>query len=228
NNKVDNAFFLDIKLNGQVIQQNIIAKGFVAGSKYPWEERYGPVMLRVTKGVIALRNVDIRHTDFEAVKAPQKHGEKTNQQELIDFVALGKEMFGALGCGSCHAVVQDDASVKSGPNLFGLFGATPRDREVAEGTAGHKFTVKTDRTYLHSSIRAPASQLAINEEGGRKGEAYLPVMPAYSEQIASDKQIDAIGAYLDTLNTRFEQGPIVKLVTTEGPQQYDPMEDSLQ
>src|SRR5690606_3057406 len=81
NNKVDNAFFLDIKLNDQLVQQNVIAKGFVAGSKYPWEERYGPVMLRVTKGAIALRNVDIRHTDFEAVKAPQKHGEKTNQEE---------------------------------------------------------------------------------------------------------------------------------------------------
>src|SRR5690606_7086984 len=39
NNKVDNAFFLDIKLNDQLVQQNIIAKGFVAGSKYPWEER---------------------------------------------------------------------------------------------------------------------------------------------------------------------------------------------
>src|SRR5690606_12222848 len=115
--------------------------------------------------------VDIRHTDFEAVKAPQKHGEKTNQEDLIDFVALGKETFGALGCGSCHAVIQDDASVKSGPNLFGLFGATPRDREVAEGAEEHKFTVKTDRTYLHNSIRSPASQLAISEAGGKKDEA---------------------------------------------------------
>lgn len=228
NNKVDNAFFLDIKLNEQLVHQNTIAKGFVAGSKYPWEERYGPVMLRVSNGVIALRNVDIRHTDFDTVKVPKQHGGKTNQEELIDFVALGKETFGALGCGSCHAVAQDDASVKSGPNLFGLFGATPRDREVAEGSEGHRFTVKTDRTYLHNSIRSPATQVATIERGEKNDEAYLPIMPAYSEQIVSDKKIDAIGAYLDTLNTRFKQGPVVKLVTTEGPQQYDPIADSLQ
>src|SRR5690606_28013864 len=125
-------------------------------------------------------------------------------------------------------VAQDDTSVKSGPNLFGLFGAAPRDREIAEGTEGHRFTVKTDRTYLHNSIRAPATQLAVVERGAKEGEAYLPIMPAYNEQVVSDKQIDAIGAYLDTLNTRFKQGPVVKLVTTEGPQQYNPLEDSLQ
>lgn len=228
NNKTDNAFFLDVKINGELVHSNTIAKGFVDGSKFPWEERYGPVMLRVTKGTLALRNVDIRHADFDAVKVPTTHGQKTNQEELIDFVALGKETFGALGCGSCHAVASDDASVKSGPNLFGLFGATPRDREVTEGTEGHRFTIKADHTYLHSSIRTPATQLAISEQGAKKGEAYLPIMPAYGEQIISDKQISAIGAYLDTLNSRFKQGPVVKFVTAEGPQQYDPLEDSLQ
>lgn len=228
NNKINNAFFLDVNVNGESVQQNTIAKGFVVGSKYPWEERYGPVMLRVTKGAIAVRNVDIRHTDFEAVIVPTEYRQKTNLDELIDFVALGKENFGALGCNSCHAIAQNDTSVKSGPNLFGLFGAAPRDREVAEGAEGHRFTVKTDRTYLHNSVRAPTTQLAVIEQGAKKGEAYLPIMPAYSEQVVSDKQIDAIGTYLNTLNTRFKQGPVVKLVTTEGPQQYDPLEDSLQ
>lgn len=228
NNKTDNALLLEVKLNNQLIHQNTIAKGFTQGSKYPWEERYGPVMLRVNEGTIAIRNLDIRHADFEAVTVPKEHGQKTNLDQLIDFTALGKDTFGALGCGSCHAVEQGDNSVKSGPNLFGLFGATPRDREVVEGNEGHRFTVKTDRTYLHTSIRSPASQLAVSEQGPQKGEAYLPVMPAYNDQVVTDKQIDAIGAYLSTLNTRFAQGPVIKMVTADGPQQYDPLEDSLQ
>lgn len=228
NNKINNAFFLEVKLNDQIIQQNIIAKGFVQGSKYPWEERYGPVMLRINEGALAIRDLDIRHADFEAVTVPQEHGQKTNLDELIDFAALGKDTFAALGCGSCHAVELGDGSVKSGPNLFGLFGAAPRDREVVEGDEGHRFTVQTDRTYLHTSIRSPALQLAVVEHGQQKGEAYLPVMPAYNDQVVTDKQVDAIGAYLGTLNTRFAQGPVIKLVTADGPQQYEPLEDSLQ
>src|SRR5690606_13358388 len=62
----------------------------------------------------------------------------------------------------------------------------------------------------------------------KKNEPYLPIMPAYGEQLVSDKQADAIGAYLATLNSRFQQGPVIKLVTTEGPEQYDPLVDSLQ
>jgi len=37
------------------------------------------VMLRIIKGTIALRNVDIRHADFASVIVPKIHGEKTNQ-----------------------------------------------------------------------------------------------------------------------------------------------------
>lgn len=227
-NKKDNAFFLDVKINGKLVQQNTFIKGFTAGAKYNWEERYGPMMLRVNQGAIALRNLDIRHADFEAVKVPSEQGKTTNVNELMDFVAQGKESFTALGCGACHAVGETDVSVKSGPNLFGLFGSTPRDREIIESAEGHRFTIKTDRTYLHNSVRSPNLQHAIYESGPKMGDAYLPIMPPYSKQVIADKQLDAIGAYLATLNERYQQGPVIKLVTAEGPQQYDPLEDSLQ
>ena len=86
-----------------------------------------------------------------------------------------------------------------GPNLFGLFRPEARAREVAEGE-GHRFQVKARRDYLHRSIRTPADQLAVAESGPTRGQAYLPVMPPFAKDVLSDKQIDALGDYLATLN----------------------------
>src|SRR5690606_196160 len=140
-------------------------------------------------GPVALRAIDVRHADFSAVKVPSISGQKTNIDGLIDFVALGNEAFHSLGCGSCHAIKENDPSVKSGPNLFGLFKRTPRDREVVEGEDNHRFTIKADRNYLLTSIRKPAAQRAVAESGSSAGEAYLPIMPPYSDQAISDKQV---------------------------------------
>lgn len=226
-NKVDPAMFVDIYLNGELVQQNARVQGFSRNPIFNWEEQFGPLSLKLYKGSIAFKTLDIRHADFSALSMPDDNG-KTNIDELIDFVALGKQTFASLGCGTCHALEPDDGSLKSGPNLFGLFRAHPREREVAEGEDQRRFTIKADRSYLHTSVRTPSAQLAISERGSNKGEAYLPVMPAYSAEVISDQQVDAIGAYLATLNQRAEQGPVIKLVTEDGPQQYDPLEDSLQ
>jgi mono/diheme cytochrome c family protein len=227
NNKTADAFFLDVKINGELVQQNIFIQGFAIGAKFPWEERYGPVMLRVNRGAVAFKDIDIRHADYDAIIVPGKQGQKTNEDVLVDFVQIGKDAFESFGCASCHAVAARDASVKSGPNLYGLFAAKPREREVLEGE-GHRFTITADRTYLLNSIRSPAAQLAVIESGSKVGEAYLPIMPAFGAATITDKQIDAMSAYLATLNSRFDQGPVVKLVTVEGPTQYDPLQDSLQ
>ncbi len=226
-NKTDQAMFIDVRINGVLVQENLLAPGFSKEAIFPWEEQFGPLSFKLLQGSVALRQLDVRHADFSALTLPNDQG-KTNLAELEDFVALGKQTYTALGCGSCHAVAVDDDSVKSGPNLYGLFRATPREREVLEGEEGRRFTIKADRSYLHTSIRDPAAQRAISERGSNEGEAYLPIMPAYSEQVITDKQIDAIGAYLATLNLRAQQGPVTKLVTAEGPRHYDPMEDSLQ
>ena len=90
--------------------------------------------------------------------------------------------------------------MSSGPNLFGLFRAEPRTREVVEGGEGHRFQVKASREYLHRSVREPMEQLAVAESGATKGQPYLPVMPAFAKETLSDAQLDAIGDYLATLN----------------------------
>ena len=227
-NKVEDALFIEIKLNGLVVQQNTLANGVGQTSKYGWEDQYGPLVIRNLDGAVALKNLDIRHADFEAVKVPASSGQKTNVDGLTDLVAMGNEAFHSLGCASCHAIKENDPSVKSGPNLFGLFKRVPRDREVVEGKDNRRFTIKANRNYLLKSIREPAAQRAVAETGASVGEAYLPIMPPYSDQSVSDKQVDAINAYLATLNPLQDQGPITLLVTKEGPAKYDPLKDDLQ
>ena len=155
-------------------------------------------------GPFALRNARHEAADFEQLTLPQASGGDTNEKALKDLVALGKESFTQLGCEACHLVEKDSAAVSTGPNLFGLFRAEPRTREVVEGGEGHRFQVKANREYLHRSVRAPAEQLAVAESGATSGQPYLPVMPPFAKETLSDAQIDAIGDYLATLNDAAE------------------------
>ena len=226
--KVDDAFFLEVRVNGEVVQRNTLARGFTRGSLFAWEQGSGAVVLQADGGPIAIRNFDARRADFSQIEVPEAHGQRTNEGELTDFVALGKKHFVSFGCGECHTTRKNDAAVKSGPGLFGLFTHLPRDREIVESGENHQFIIKADTNYLHRSVRQPHSQLAVAETGEQKGKPFVPVMPAYSSQIITDGQIDAIGFYLATLNEREAQGPVVKLIADQGPQQYDPLADRLQ
>ncbi|WP_341938877.1 family 16 glycoside hydrolase [Marinimicrobium sp. C2-29] len=226
--KVGDALLLEVEVNDETVQRNVIVSGFSDGSIQPWEEPTGPLMIRIHEGSLALRNVHLARADYSRVTPPDESGGVTNESELVDYVALGEETFRSLGCASCHAVNQGEKSVRAGPNLYGLFQQNPRDREVQQGSGDGTFVVKADRSYLHSSIRTPDEELAIAEAGESRGQAYQPIMPAYSEQMLSEADIDAIGAYLKTLNPLADQGPQVQLVEEGGPEAYDPLIDGLQ
>lgn len=227
-NKVDNAMILEASINGQVVQKNTLLEGFTQEPLQQWETTSGPAMLRIRQGQLAVRNFSSHPADFSKVLVPESSGGESNEAVLVDFVSVGQEAFMALGCKECHAVAADDPSMKTGPNLFGLFKKVPRDRDIIESAENHHFTVKADFSYLERSVRSPAAELAIHESGEKAGEAYLPIMPPYMQQTLTDKQLDAIGYYLQTLNTPWDQGPVVKLVESSGPEKYDPLEDDLQ
>ncbi len=226
--KVDSALILEVRINGNQVLLNDIRPKMSENANIAWEGPTGATSLLVTKGQLALRKFKIAPADFSQIVMPEKSGAQTNEKELVDFVALGKETFESVGCNACHLTAKDDAGVSSGPNLYGLFKREPRDREIVEGGEGHRFTIKADRQYLHRSVRSAADQLAIAERGAKKGEAYLPIMPSFPLQVLSDIQIDAIGDYLATLNDLQDQGPAVKLLAQTGAAEYDPIEDRLQ
>lgn len=226
-NKQQNAFALEVR-NGTSVEHNLVFESASEGARWQGEDHRGPTFLFVKQGPFKLRNTAHQPADFGQVTPPTASGGETNEKSLIDTVALGKEAFNSVGCEACHSVQANDSSVTSGPNLFGLFQAEPRVREVVEGGEGHRFQVKAGREYLHRSIRAPSDQLAVAESGPKRGEAFLPVMPPFTAEVLSDAQIDAIGDYLATLNAPAEQGPVIRLATLEPAAPYDPLADGLQ
>jgi mono/diheme cytochrome c family protein len=227
-NKLENAFVLTEVRNGIDFRRNVIIPGPSEGAIWNGEDRSGPAFIVVAQGPFAVRNARHEPADFEQLKLPAASGGQTNESDLKDLVALGKEAFTQTGCEACHQVEPDSTAVSSGPNLFGLFRTDPRNREVVEGGEGHRFQIKAGREYLHRSVRAPTEQLAVAESGATRGQPYLPVMPPFAKENLSDAQIDAIGDYLATLNEPRNRGPVTKLATLAPAAAYDPLTDSMQ
>ena len=225
-NKVQPGFVLEVR-NGAEVRRNFVVERPSEGAIWDNEDRRGPAFLVVKSGPFAVRKSSHEAADFEQLTLPKTPGGDTNEKDLRDLVAMGKELFTQVGCEACHRVEPDDAAVSSGPNLYGLIRPEPRNREVVEGE-GHRFQVKAGREYLHRSVRAPGDQLAVAERGDTRGQPYLPVMPAFPRELLSDAQIDAIGDYLATLNAGAERGPVIRLAGLQPAEAYDPMKDSLQ
>lgn len=226
-NKIQNALLIEVKIDGVVVHANATPTYWSRGTETEWESTGGQTTFAVADGSLAVRNFDLRRADFSELTVPPESGGETNEAKLIDYVQQGAELFKGLGCVECHATKSDDDSQKTGPNLFGLFHVEPRDREIVAGE-GHRFTIKADRSYLQRSIRSPWDELAIAERGPTTGNPYLPVMPPLAPAVVTDANIDAIGAYLLTLNNPAQQGPVIKLVKETGLENYDPMTDRLQ
>jgi mono/diheme cytochrome c family protein len=225
-NKLQPGLILEVR-NGAETRRNVLVEGPSPGAIWQGEDKRGPAFVVVVEGGFEVRNGFHRPADFEQVTLPKASGGDTNEKELQDLVALGKELFTQVGCEACHRVEPNDPGVSTGPNLFGLLRPEPRNREVAEAE-GHRFQVKASREYLHRSLRAPADQLAIAEAGETRGQPYLPIMPPFNKETLSDAQIDAIGDYLATLNPDGARGPVVRLAVLKPAEPYDPMKDSLQ
>ena len=226
--KDQSALILEARINGDLIVTNQIIERQSDDAFTNWESAFGQTAILANQGPFAFRNFKVQPADFSNITSPATSGSTTNINDLVDYVAMGKETFESVGCNVCHSVIKDDSTVTTGPNLFGLFTREPRLREVVEGGEGHRFNIKTNSEYLYRSVRSPTDQLAVAEKGEKKGEAYLPVMPPFNSQILNDIQIDAIGTYLASLNDLQNQGPVIKLMKQGTPEKYNPIEDRLQ
>lgn len=226
-NKLSNSLFLDITLNGEVVQQDTQIPYYTSNSSFQWEQTDGPLIFRATSGPIAIRNLTLDHANYDAVTIFEP-SQPTNASELVDQVEIGQQAFTSLGCIECHTTKKGDTSFKTGPNVFGLFQRTPRKREIVEPATDARFQVDADFSYAKRSIRQPAAELSIAETGPNQGQPYLPVMAPYSEEILDDSKLDAIYRYLVTLNDAPQRGPVQVLVPAGGPESYDPLEDTME
>lgn len=223
-NKLEPAMIVKVMLDGQLLEKNIIFPNVDADSLYDWEQPNARHFLTPLDSTLQISDFRVQRADFSALVYSAQE-QKSNLDQLVDYVQLGEQHFKDFGCAECHAVKAGDTAVKSGPNLFGLFQERPREIEIIEGGEGHHFSLKADHQYLINSLREPQYQIAIGREGAYKGKAYQPIMPPYNEQILTNRQLTAIGAWLQTLNTAWNQGAVVNLQPESGPQEYLPMED---
>ncbi len=93
----------------------------------------------------------------------------------------GAKLYKENACITCHSV---DGSKGTGPTWKGMFGSTVELNAALSGGVG---TVVADEAYVHESIRKPTAKVVAG---------FNPVMPPYT---LSDKQVDAIIAYMKTL-----------------------------
>src|SRR5262245_18261659 len=97
-NKLQPAFVLDVK-NGSDFRRNVRMEGPSEGAYWQGEDRRGPSFVFVRQaGPFAIRNARHEPADFEQLTVPAASGGDTNEKDLKDLVALGKETFTQLGC----------------------------------------------------------------------------------------------------------------------------------
>ncbi|HEY8941358.1 MAG TPA: hypothetical protein VIM59_14255, partial [Cellvibrio sp.] len=114
--KVDAALIIEVRINGEPVLVNDIRPTMSENTSVAWESTGGATSFLVKKGQLALRNFTIAPADFSQIVMPKNSGDATNEKELVDFVALGKETFEAVGCNACHLTSKNDAGVSTGPN----------------------------------------------------------------------------------------------------------------
>jgi cytochrome c oxidase subunit 2 len=115
--------------------------------------------------------------DKRMTEGPSKPANLTDAQ-------WGAQLYKSNACVTCHST---DGTKGTGPSWKGIFG---KPVELNAGLSGGTGSATVDENYVHESVRAPAAKVVAG---------FNPVMPPYPEQALSDKQIDAIIAYMKTL-----------------------------
>lgn len=110
--------------------------------------------------------------------------EGPSKPEGLTDAQWGAQLYKSNACVTCHST---DGTKGTGPSWKGIFG---KPVELNAGLSGGTGSATVDESYVQESIRVPAAKVVAG---------YAPVMPPYSEQALSDKQIDAIIAYMKTL-----------------------------
>jgi len=129
--------------------------------------------------------------------------------DSVDLVAAGETLVHQNSCLECHSISKQSEMGKLGSNWYGLIGRKPHTREVqvqpnADGPFENR-EVLIDDQYVKQAILTPNLHLALYRDGKMKGQPYPAGMPPYPT--LGNQQIEAITAYLKTLNPPSESGP---------------------
>ncbi|MCM8538451.1 MAG: DUF1080 domain-containing protein [Lentisphaeraceae bacterium] len=208
--RISQAFFKEVRINGQLVHENLYAVGPTRSSQFSNEAATGPIMIQGDHGPIAIRNMKVTPIDLSSIKTKELSPEERrpldkNGNPMIEMVALGKDLFTNKGCIECHNTTKDDSIVKTGPSLYAIFQKSAKKVKVMESAEQHIIEIKADKDYLAESLRDPTYNLSLNKKDNLK--PYLPIMPVFNHELLKGSDIDALHAYLLTLNEAKNQGP---------------------
>jgi cytochrome c oxidase subunit 2 len=102
----------------------------------------------------------------------------------VSPVINGEALFKSKGCSACHTI---DGKPSVGPTFKGIYGITV----PLEGGK----SVKADENYIRESVLEPQAKIV---------KGFPPVMPTF-QGILTDKDIDAIIAFIKSLSSRSEE-----------------------
>jgi mono/diheme cytochrome c family protein len=179
--KQQKAVALEVR-NGTKVERNVLFEQASPGARWEGEDSRGPNFLVVQQGPFTIRNVRFEAADFSQVTPPTTSGGDTNEKSLVDTVALGKETFESVGCSACHLVEKSETAVSSGPNLFGLFSAEPRVREVVPPF--------TNEVLSDAQIDAIGDYLATLNEPAQRGP--VTKLATLAPAVPYDPMIDGL------------------------------------
>ena len=121
--RLSQAFFKEVRINGQVVQKTLYAVGPTRSSKFNDEAPIGPIMIQGDHGPIAIRNMTIKEVDLSNIKTKKLSKKESRPLDktglpMLEFVSEGEGIFTNKGCIECHSTSNDKSIVKTGPSLY--------------------------------------------------------------------------------------------------------------
>ncbi|MGJ8693732.1 MAG: family 16 glycoside hydrolase [Thalassotalea sp.] len=207
------AQFVSVKINDVEVMANQIATGPSRFAIAKHESAKAPMFFVGNGNKVAFKDIKITPKDFSAVAPAQKVkdidkiplGPKLGKP-MFNLVEQGKKTFAAKGCKECHEVNKDAVSVKTGPSLFGIFAPKSKSITVYDVAEQHNTVMKADDKYLLDSLRRSTLHLAVRKIANGKEKQFLPIMPSFNAEAVSESEVQALSAYLQSLNDDENKG----------------------
>ena len=205
--KLEYAQFIEVLVNGNTVLENAVATGPSAWAPEKHDAAHGPISFIGTGGPIAIRNLKILPADFSDVKPAKPVADidkapldKEQGKPMLNLVEVGKQIFLNKGCKECHSVDEQSDAVKTGPSLWATFSPKPKAQPVFDGQEDLHTTMLADTEYFEKAIRQPNLHIAKRIQSDGSLKQFLPIMPAFSEEILKQSDLDALYTYLLSLN----------------------------
>ena len=96
--RISQAMFKEVRINGQLVHENLYVVGPTRSSQFNNEAAKGPIMVQGDHGPIAIRKMTVKEIDLSDVKTKklseaESHPLDNKGNPMVELVAKGKDIF---------------------------------------------------------------------------------------------------------------------------------------